>query len=197
MSLRISGLRKRYGTRRALDVPSLVVPQGSVVLVTGANGAGKSTLLRCVAGVAAHDGSIERPRGPVAYLPQGEVLPPAATVAEVLRLFGTPAAGVRDWVSVDGARRIGTLSGGERQRVALAVVLSLDAPLVVLDEPFADLDGAAADALIGRIAALRARGATVLIAAPDRDTARIARLADSVVRLADGRSVGDAETSAA
>ncbi|MBM4434241.1 MAG: ATP-binding cassette domain-containing protein, partial [Chloroflexi bacterium] len=107
MSLHIRGLRKCYGARRALEIASLDVAAGSVALVTGANGAGKSTLLRCVAGVVAHDGAVDRPHGAVAYLPQGDVLPPTATVGEVLRLFGTPPAMARDWSHGDPARRIG------------------------------------------------------------------------------------------
>lgn len=186
MSIRARGVSKRYGTREALRDVHFDLDPGTFVLVSGPNGAGKSTLLRCIAGVSRHEGRILRNGSTgahVAYLPQGDPLPPSATVAEILRLFG--AASTLE-PPFDGVRQVCELSGGERRRLALSALLSLSAPLVVLDEPLADLDAGVADAVLTRLAEQRDSGATIVVAAPDGDARRMARVCDRVVRLERG-----------
>jgi energy-coupling factor transporter ATP-binding protein EcfA2 len=82
-----------------------------------------------------------------------------------------------------------TLSGGELQRVIVASALALEPDLLLLDDPAAELDPAAADRLYELLPALAAGGMAVLVATPD--AARAARAATRVVRLAGGRIVAD------
>lgn len=191
--LAIRGLCKAYGSRRVLDGLDLSIPSGSLAIVVGPNGAGKSTLLGCLAGSLKHGGEITfgdlsraSLRGRIAYLPQRLRLPGEATVGEVLRLFRSLAVGedrsiAPDGFVPDGSRRVGELSGGQVQRVALTATL-LGAPeLILLDEPFANLDDDGIETASAMIAIHQAAGATIVVASPAHT--QLAATADVVLRM--------------
>ncbi len=191
--IEVRGLAKRHGDRVILDGIDLVVPDGSIVAVTGANGAGKTTLLRCVAGLVAHEGEVRRP-APIGFLPQSPVLPPLATVGEIVSLFGSATpdrAAVR--LGVAPTRRLEHLSGGEQQRVAIAALFALRPPLYLLDEPTADLDAEARRDLFAELARRRSEGATVILTTPAPLAHELDPLADRILVLEGGRLVDAAE----
>jgi ABC-type multidrug transport system ATPase subunit len=174
------GLSKAYGDQVVLAGLDLELAPATLVAVAGRNGAGKSTLLACLADTIRHRGRATldgRPigratRGRVAYLPQRLRMPASATGREVLRLFAGLAADGRDRVPLpdgflpDLDKPVGRLSGGQAQRIALAAVLRGAPDLVLLDEPFANLDDAARQQAHGILRAHRDSGATVLVASP-------------------------------
>jgi energy-coupling factor transport system ATP-binding protein len=83
-------------------------------------------------------------------------------------------------------RRLATLSGGERQRVAIAAVLALEPPLLLLDEPTSQLDPAGAEAVIAAVRRLHsARNLTVLLA--EHRLERLLPVVDSVIEVQDAR----------
>ncbi|MDO8931343.1 MAG: type I secretion system permease/ATPase [Rhodocyclaceae bacterium] len=171
---------------------NLRIPAGASVAVVGPSASGKSTLLRLITGVwlprtgvVRIDGAdIKQWRredlGPyIGYLPQDVELI-EGTIAENIARHGeivsekvvaaAQAAGVHEMilhlpegystqVGVSGAY----LSGGQRQRVALARALYGDPPLLILDEPNANLDEAGEIALDVALQSLRKKGQTVLI----------------------------------
>ena len=100
------------------------------------------------------------------------------------------AAAGYDTLIGDGGR---TLSPGERRRIAIARAFLRDAPLVILDEPTADLDPASVAVVAEAIARLRAGRTTLLIA----HRPELVRRADRVVRLADGAALTEPERRAA
>ncbi|WP_354645002.1 thiol reductant ABC exporter subunit CydD [Kitasatospora camelliae] len=173
----------------ALDGLSLTLPPGRTTAITGPSGAGKSTLVSVLLGftppdrgrvlidgrdLADHD--LDGWRRQIAWVPQHPYLF-AGTVAENVRLARPDATDlqVRDALAAahaDGFAEPGTvlgeggagLSAGQRQRLALARALLTDRPLLVLDEPTANLDGASEAAIVTALAALRGHRTILLIA---------------------------------
>ncbi|MGZ3421700.1 MAG: ATP-binding cassette domain-containing protein [Polyangiales bacterium] len=164
--IHVKDLTKRYEDFVAVDRVSFDVHRGEVVGFLGPNGAGKSTTMRILTCfISATDGEakvhgfdvFEEPlevRRRIGYLPQRAPLYPEMTVHEYLDFCGDLRSlpvgeerlkAVRRVVEVCGlrsfyAKEIRTLSHGQRQRVGLGQALLHDPPLLILDEPTADLD---------------------------------------------------------
>jgi energy-coupling factor transporter ATP-binding protein EcfA2 len=197
----------------ALRDASLTLEGGTVTGVTGPVGAGCSTLLLVAGGYAPRltGGAIAGARrlgttavGIVFATPWTQLSGLAATVrAEIA--FGPASGGQpRDAVVAAVERAMGdlgvahlaerdpaTLSGGELQRVIVASVLAMEPELLVLDDPAAELDPAAADALFALLPAVARRGTAVLVATPDLD--RLARITHRVLVLGGGRILRDGD----
>lgn len=179
-ALAVEGVTLRRRGRGLLNELRLRVDPGEVVAVMGPSGAGKTTLLRTVAGLAAPDsGAIERPGDRVAVVFQDPRLLPWRTALENVELACEPGGKhrARDWLGRVGLASDvdlfpAALSGGMRQRVAVARALAYDAPLVLVDEPFASLDGPTATALRDELAThLRDQKRTVLWVTHHQDEA--------------------------
>ncbi len=211
MDIRLDGVRFERGGRDVLTIPSLHVQSGRATAILGPNGAGKTTLLRLVAGLdRPHAGRVLVGGGPadtrrrsVSYVFQEEVFLRRTLVENValgLRIGGASRAGARDGamaalrllgIEALAARRADQISGGERRRASLARALCLGAPVLLLDEPMAGLDGSTYARLLDDLPALlREAGATTVVVTHDREEAF--RLCDDVVVLVDGavRAVG-------
>jgi ABC-type multidrug transport system ATPase subunit len=194
------GLRKRYGRggRWVLDGVELAAGAGTVTAVAGGNGSGKSTLLRILAGAASPTrGRVIRPERSVGYVPERLPAQLRFTAGQYLAHLGRLRG--LDRRTIDARSRellgrlalhpgpdvpIGELSKGNSQKVALAQAFLAPARLLVLDEPYAGLDGAAAAELADLVDAARREGATVLFST--HDPAR-AGAADAAYRLTAGR----------
>jgi ABC-type sulfate/molybdate transport systems ATPase subunit len=182
-----------------LRVGSLDVHAGEILAVLGQNGAGKSTLLRALA-------DFERPAsGRVDRLTGGRVTMvfqrPIAFAGSVrhnveiaLRAQGVPAdeAGRRGHealshfgIALLSSRRARQLSGGELRRLALARAFALAPDVLLLDEPFDDLDAAAQDSLsVDLRSALQRTGTGVVVVT--HDLRRAVGIADRIAILAEG-----------
>ena len=204
LAVETAGLSRRYGRRWALSDVSLGVEAGSLVMLAGRNGSGKSTLLRVLATalrpdhgtarVAGHDVRLEREaiRRKVALLAHQSFLYEALTARENLKVaasfLGRDAeAGLLARVGLAGRAddAVASFSAGMRKRLALARVLLQDASVVLLDEPYGELDPPGFDLLDGAIKELKARGATVIMATHLVERGR--RLCDRALLLEDGR----------
>jgi len=155
------GLSKRYGSRVVLNELDLTIERGQRLAILGLNGAGKTTLLRCVMGVLSFDGSIEvdgidvasngkQVRSRIGYVPQR---PPLfhmtldTTVEFFSRLRGVPSQAIASRLNAlglalaeTGSLQLRELSGGMLQKALLAVALAADPPVLIMDEPTANLD---------------------------------------------------------
>jgi energy-coupling factor transport system ATP-binding protein len=174
-----------------------------VLVLMGPNGGGKTTLLRVVSGLLAPlAGSLEKPDGRVAYLPQNPtaLLHQPTLRAEVeltLRRSGSaePAERILQELGLEGVgdRYPRDLSGGQRQRAALAAVLAGSPQIALLDEPTRGMDAGSRTALVGLVRRLAAEGSSVVLATHDSDLA--AEVGDRVIEVAGGgvRDLGSPE----
>jgi ABC-type multidrug transport system ATPase subunit len=194
-----TGLTKSYGAAEVLRGIDLELCPTSLVAIAGGNGVGKSTLLGCLAGTLRHGGRVlldGRPlgkatRGRVAYLPQRLRLPGSSSGNEVMTLFSSLGRSERQPIDMppgfvpDLRKPVGQLSGGQQQRVALAAILQGSPDVVLLDEPFANLDDDARAQAHLLLQAHRDTGATVLVASPT--AIDLLAMLDRVLLLEDGR----------
>jgi len=154
-----SGLRKRYGSQVALDGVDLRIPAGRIVGLIGPNGAGKTTALKAIMGLIGHEGALSvlglDPRTrrhelmqQLCFIADVAVLPPWLRVSQAVELM----AGVHPRfsrercmhflgrTSIRPDRRVRQLSKGMITQLHLALVMGIDARLLVLDEPTLGLD---------------------------------------------------------
>ncbi|MDQ3730209.1 MAG: ABC transporter ATP-binding protein [Actinomycetota bacterium] len=204
-----SDLAKSYGRVRAVDGLHLEVETGSITALVGPSGCGKTTTLRLLAGFERPDrGSIHAGgrtlAGPGSFVPpedrkvgvvfQDYALFPHHDVAgniayalgrrpdrrrvdEVLELVGLEE--ISD-------RAVHELSGGQQQRVALARALAPSPQVVLLDEPFSNLDASLRDRLRQEVTEiLRETGVTAIFVTHDQEEAL--SVADTVAVMSDGR----------
>jgi iron complex transport system ATP-binding protein len=189
--------------------------RGETLAILGANGAGKTTLLRTLLGLLAPragrvdvDGvsvaslsDTERAKR-IAYVPQQDVPAYAFTVDESvamgraahLGVFARPGDADREAVrealgrldiAALAVRRVTELSGGERQLVMIARALAQRAPVLILDEPTANLDFGHRARVLAELDRLRNAGMTIVFATHEPEHA-LAH-ADRALLLADGR----------
>src|SRR5919106_965478 len=205
-AIELDGLERRYGERLALSGVTVSVPRGATLAVLGANGAGKTTLLRVLAGLLRPQGGSARvlgaelPRerwkvpGRVGYLGHEPLLYRELSGRENLTyhaaLHRTGAARVEEVIAAVGMERradepVRDLSRGMVQRLAVARAVLHDPELLLLDEPRAGLDPAAAELLEPLVG--RASGRTRVLVSHDVEGALSE--ADAVLRLKRGRPV--------
>lgn len=207
--IRVNDVRKSFGPVVAIDGVSLEISSGERVAFVGANGSGKTTLLRALLGLIRVSGSIsiagsDVSREPhmalrhVAYIPQ--IAPPIdATAAEVVRaqaaLRGkteeaTWARGERLGLASDGCRkkRFRDLSGGMKQKLLAAMALAAEAPILICDEPTANLDGEARRSFFEQVEERSSGG--ILVVCSHREE-EVSRLVSRAISMADGRVVRD------
>jgi iron complex transport system ATP-binding protein len=185
------------GGRVVLERFSFVARPGELCAVVGPNGAGKSTLLLALAGLL--PGTPKRDPRNVAWLEQGARAAWGMTVAEVAGLGRLPHRGHDDGavgraleaagIAALASTRVDRLSGGEARRAMLARVLATQACTLLLDEPTADLDPAAAEALMGVLRGEAAAGAAVVVVLHAVELAM--RHADRVVVMRGGAITAD------
>jgi tungstate transport system ATP-binding protein len=193
---RLRSVTKRYGSNVAVEIDSLTIDSGRLYTLTGANGAGKSTLLGILAfltpptsGDLFYAGEridwksdiLRKRRRKVTLLHQSPYLFGGTVFRNVA--YGLKARGIAgdaeqrvvdralQTVALEGFhdRDARELSGGEAQRVAMARALALDPEVLLLDEPFANIDRETAGLLEAVIASLPSRGTTVVMTTHDPD----------------------------
>lgn len=207
--VRLDGVTKRFGQAVALDALSVAIKPGQAVAFWGANGAGKTTALRCLLGVVPFEGEVrlagqdvrrdgKAARRHVGFVPQELAFHDDPTVAETVafyaRLKGVATSSADELLVklelVEHARKaVRQLSGGLKQRLAVALALLGDPPVLVLDEPTANLDAPARASLVALLAQLKAQGKTLVFTSHRLE--EVLALADRVIVLERGKLVAD------
>jgi ribose transport system ATP-binding protein len=207
--LEARGVQKRFGPVLALKDANLSLGKGEIVALMGANGAGKSTLVKILTGALRHDGGTIRVAGregrfasPAAAQAAGLVpvyqepsLIPHLSVADNLRLRGTPVAPFRDWVARLGiaALRMDDMAGdlplATMRILDLARALAAEPQVLMLDEMTAALPTDLVERVLETIRAEADRGRSILYIS--HRFAEIAQVCDRATILRDGATVGD------
>ena len=201
---RIEQVSKLFGSFAALRKVSVDLEPGKCYVLIGENGAGKSTLLRILAGLLRpthgkvtvfggldpHDA-----RERIGYMSHAPMLYDELTAAENLRYFASLYAGrpclspqqALTQVGLDPnlARPLGHYSQGMRQRTSLARVLLSAPELLLLDEPFSNMDVESVQQMVELLAGFRSGNRTIVITTHQREAA--APIADWVLSLQAGR----------
>ena len=216
--LHLDSVSRTFGTTQAVDRVSLDVQAGEIFTLLGPSGCGKTTTLRLVAGLEQPDGGEIWVRDRlVASVPRNTFVPPHRrmmgmvfqsyaiwphmnvfdNVSYPLRIRGVGRAETRDrvervlsLVGLGGLERrpAPMLSGGQQQRVALARALIYEPAVLLLDEPFSNLDSKLREQMRVEVKQLqKAVGITVLFVTHDQTEAL--SLSDRIAVMSDGRVI--------
>ncbi|MFK2824475.1 ABC transporter ATP-binding protein [Bacillus sp. B190/17] len=156
---------KDYGKRKALDDMSLRFEKGKVYGVLGPNGSGKSTMMKMIAGlVIPTKGDIQingagvsrHVAKDVAYLASEGMIYPGLTVQQMIDFFASQYADFSmekaeeliQFMNLERHQKTAKLSKGQQGRLKLLLVLSREAPVLLLDEPFLGLDPMVRDTIV-------------------------------------------------
>ena len=200
-ALEVRRLTASYSSRPVLWDVDARFPAGAMSAIVGPNGAGKSTLLKAAVGLVSADAGQSHILGSparavldrVAYVPQRDAVDWdfPITVREVVEMGRYRATGwfrrmpASDRSIVDEAlgrvgmepfahRQIGALSGGQRQRVFIARALAQEAPVMLLDEPFAGVDARTEASLLELLRSARDEGRSIVVVHHNIATVRAA-----------------------
>ena len=213
--IKINHLSKTFrtasGEKKALDDVSLEIHEGECVLIGGENGSGKSVLMSIIAGLEEADKNVvvesdettmfvDGRAGLVFQEAETQILgeTPAEDIAFGPKNLGRKKAEVQKAVQ-DALERTGLkdkvdfparfLSGGEKRRLAVACMLAMNLPIIILDEPYANLDFGGVKQVNALIRQLKADGKTVIILSHEIE--KCLGLADRFIVLFRGKKVFD------
>jgi heme exporter protein A len=207
-ALQLDGIAKIYGRTAALKAITLRLDQGETLALLGPNGSGKTTLLKIVAGAVSPSlgrGSIfgcdmaaerRQLRTQVSFLASETYLYDDLTALENLRFILTMAGRraseeavrrslLRVGLHDHATERVRGYSSGMKRRLTLARLLLLDARLLLLDEPYNNLDAEGAELVDDLVRDIAREGRSVILSTHDRE--RGLALADRVALLERGR----------
>ena len=217
--IRINNLSKTFrtasGSKKALDDVSLEIFEGDCLVIGGENGSGKSVLMQIIAGLMDNDKSLETVVSirPSAYSTTGDrSIGLVFQEAETQILGETPAediafgpknlgwkkeeikAAVQEALEKTGLTEKADfparfLSGGEKRRLAIACMLAMKLPIIILDEPYANLDYTGVKQVNSLVHQLKNDGKTIIILTHEIE--KCLGLANRFVVLFRGRKVFD------
>jgi ABC-type multidrug transport system ATPase subunit len=207
----VSKVTKRFANLTAVDDLSFSVQAGEAVAFWGANGAGKTTALRCLLGLLPFEGEItveavdvqkqgKKARSLMGFVPQELNFHDDMSVTETITFYarlkkvptGTDFSPLLKRLDLlpHINKVVRDLSGGMKQRLALALALLADPPILVLDEPTANLDITAREDFLRLLHDLKVGGKTLLFSSHRLE--EVTALADRVLLMEGGVLIVDA-----
>jgi len=180
--LEMKGIVKSFGPVKALKGVDFDLRTGEVHALMGENGAGKSTLMKVLTGIyGANEGTIHYNGKQVEYSKPKEAMDDGIVIVfKLLKL------------DINPQEKVGNLTVGKQQMVEIAKALSMDAKIIVFDEPTAALTESEINELFAIIDDLRAKGVGIIYISHRMD--EIARITDRVTVMRDGEYVGTVNT---
>lgn len=222
--LKVENVSKSFPGVKALDGVSMEIRQGEVLALLGENGAGKSTLINVLSGIHVLDeGQLHYMGNPVSLrnpqdakelkisvVHQELAFVPMLSVAENLYIntYGNPKKRLVNWnevyaqakeaidgisLDIDLKRPIGSYHVAEQQQIEIARAIYAKAKILILDEPTSALNDSEIDVLMECMDSLRKKGVAIVMITHKIE--EIMRIADRVIVLRDGRTVGEREVS--
>ncbi|HTX76442.1 MAG TPA: heme ABC exporter ATP-binding protein CcmA [Terracidiphilus sp.] len=201
---RLENVSRLFGVFAALRQVSVELEMGKCYVLIGENGAGKSTLLRILAGLLRPsfgtiklfgDSEPQQARERIGYMSHAPMLYDELTGQENLRYFASLYPGRKCMDPADALgqvgldpnlnRTLGQYSQGMRQRTSLARVLLPRPELLLLDEPFSNMDVESARQMVELLSGFRHQNRTIVITTHQRELA--APIADYVLALKAGQ----------
>ncbi len=211
--LKVADLAKSYGGRRVVDGVGLTVDRGEIVGLLGPNGAGKTTTFRSIVGLIRPDAGqvrfeeteitrepvFRRARLGVGYLAQEPSVFRTMSVEANLEVVLEWMSGLsketrrhrvaelldRFHLGEKRQQKAGSLSGGEQRRLEIARVLARSPRLILLDEPFANIDPRTIEELQGILTQLRRDGLGILLT--DHNVRETLSVTDRSYIIVDGK----------
>jgi len=207
--LSVKHLYKSFGKNVVLKDISFDVREGESIALFGENGAGKTTIIRCLLGLLPFSGKIQvdgfdvekdlkSVRHLIGFVPQEINLYNDMSVQDTIEFFSrlkkSTHNSIEDWLQKLGLdtlreKKVAELSGGMKQRLALILALISDPPILLLDEPTANLDVQSRKDFLDLIKGLRNENKTILFASHRLD--EISTLASRVLILKEGKLISD------
>lgn len=210
----LANVTKRFGGLTAVDDLSFSIKSGEAIALWGANGAGKTTALRCLLGLLPFEGKVtidgiditrhgKAARAKLGFVPQELNFHDDMTVAETITFYarlkkipsGQSFTELLERLDIMPhiSKRVRNLSGGLKQRLALALALLADPPILVLDEPTANLDISAREDFLTLLQTLKSKGKTLVFSSHRLE--EVVALSDRVLLMEAGRLVADGPPS--
>jgi ABC-2 type transport system ATP-binding protein len=166
--IQINNLSKKYGSIQALNEVSLKLEAGHIIGLCGPNGAGKTTLIKILTGlIKDYQGEVnilnqtisKATKAKVAYLPDVSFLEPKSNALQARQLYidmfedfdAEKFDDLLDRLSILPTQRFNTLSKGMKEKLQLALTMSRQAEIYILDEPIGGVDPAARELILNTI----------------------------------------------
>ncbi len=173
------GLTKSRGNSAALHKTSFSLFEARFTALCGAAGAGKTTLLKLIAGFLRPDeGEITicgkkqgvKTKELTGFLPDRDFLPHELKTGKIIEMYSAffrdfdklRAAELFSFFAIDRCKQFGALSKAQKRRTQLCLILSRNAPLILLDEPFSDEDRITREFILSQIKRLTENGSCVV-----------------------------------
>lgn len=219
MNIAINQLKKTYAGRTVVDIPQLLISAGETIGVVGNNGAGKTTLFRMLLDLIRPDEGEICSKGKnvaideqwkkytASYLDEGfliDYLTPEEYFLFIGSLQDLAPRAVKDFLAgyheffngeiLDRGKYIRDFSKGNQNKIGIVAALMQQPELLILDEPFANLDPTTQFRLKNQLIRLKSPSMTTLISSHDLN--HVTEVSDRIILLEKGRIIKDTYTNA-
>ncbi|AKP67219.1 ABC transporter ATP-binding protein [Companilactobacillus ginsenosidimutans] len=197
--LKIKDLNYSHRLKRILENVNLTLQSGKIIGLLGENGAGKTTLMRLITGVAQGKGIIEvngvtkvaERKSKVSYMDHLGAFPLSTRLEKIVKFYATVYEDfdskrfdeLAEFLNIERSLKLSALSKGNKEKFVIALTLSRQCDLYLLDEPFDGIDSMSRKDIINSIIKWKPENSTIVIS--DHYVSEIAPLLDEIVVIKD------------